>query len=62
MRKQIWQQEVVYIGYGKLLVSKQGWRDEVASWLSDKGTMIAIREYISLIGECIFLLPLFLDI
>jgi len=61
VRNRILQQEVVYIRYGKPPVPKQGRHVKAASWLSDEGTMLAIREYISLAGEGIFPLPLFLN-
>jgi len=43
VRTRILQQEVVYIQYGKLPVPKQGRHVKAASWLSDEGTMLAIR-------------------
>jgi len=55
----ILQQEVVYIRSGKLPAPKQGRHVKCVSWLSDEGTMLAIREYISLAGEGKTDIPLF---
>lgn len=49
--KRILQQEVMFIRYGQLPMPKQGRHVKVVSWLTDEGTMLAMREYISSAGE-----------
>ena len=49
--RRILKQEVEFIQFGKLLVPKQGRHPKVTSWLTDEGTMLAMREYMSLVGE-----------
>ncbi|RPB05507.1 hypothetical protein L873DRAFT_1825217 [Choiromyces venosus 120613-1] len=49
--ERILEQEVAYIRYGKLPIPKQGGHVKVASWLTDEGTMLTIREYMSQAGE-----------
>lgn len=51
----ILRQEVVYIQSGKLPAPKQGKHAKVTSWLTDEGTTLAMREYMSLAGEGIFI-------
>jgi len=52
--KRILKQEVDYVRYGKLPAPKQGKHAKVTSWLSDEGTMLAMREYMSVAGEGMF--------
>jgi len=49
--KRILRQEVEYIRSGKLPVPRQGKHSKIASWLTDEGTMLAMREYMSVAGE-----------
>ena len=49
--RRILRQEVEYIRFGKLPAPKQGGHAKVTSWLSDEGTMLAMREYMSVAGE-----------
>ncbi|RPA93140.1 hypothetical protein L873DRAFT_1856014 [Choiromyces venosus 120613-1] len=49
--ERILKQEVAYIRYGKLPIPKQGGHVKVASWLTDEGTMLTIRECMSQAGE-----------
>jgi len=58
VRNRILQQEVAYIRSGKLPSPKQGRHVKAASWISDEGTMLAIREYISLAGKGMLLLQI----
>ena len=43
--------EVQYIRHGKLPVLKQGKHSKTASWISDEGTILAMREYMAEAGE-----------
>ena len=58
VRNRIVQQEVVYIRSNKLPSPKQGRPIKAASGISDEGTMLAIREYISLAGQGMLLLQI----
>ena len=49
--RRILKQEVEFIRFGKLPVPKQGRHAKVTSWLTDEGTMLAMREYMSQAGE-----------
>ena len=49
--ERILSQEVRYIKYGKIPTPKQGRNSKVVSWLSDKGTILAMQEYMSHAGE-----------
>lgn len=49
--RRILKQEVEYVRSGKLPTPKQGKHVKVASWLTDEGTMLAMREYMSQAGE-----------
>jgi len=46
----ILKQEVDFIRLGKLPAPRQGRHSKVASWLTDEGTMLAMREYMSVSG------------
>jgi len=52
--KRMLKQEVNYVRCGKLPAPKQGRHAKVTSWLSDEGTMLAMREYMSVAGERMF--------
>ncbi|RPA97462.1 hypothetical protein L873DRAFT_1844813 [Choiromyces venosus 120613-1] len=49
--KRILNQEVEYICHGKIPVPKQGKHSKVASWITDEGTILAMREYMAHAGE-----------
>jgi len=49
--KRILKQEVDYVRFGRHPAPKQGRHGKVTSWLSDEGTMLTIREYMSVAGE-----------
>ena len=49
--KRILKHEVDYVRFGKLPAPKQGRHGMVTSWLSDEGTMLTIREYMSVVSE-----------
>jgi len=44
-------QEVKYIKQGIIPTPKQGKHSKVVSWLSDEGTILAMKEYMSQAGE-----------
>jgi len=48
--RRILKQEVDFIRLGKLPAPRQGRHAKVASWLTDEGTMLAMREYMSVSG------------
>jgi len=49
--RRILKKEVDFIQLGKLPAPRQGRHAKVASWLTDKGTMLTMREYMSISGE-----------
>ena len=49
--RRILQQDVVLIQYGKFPIPKQGSHVKLVSWLTDAGTILAMREYMSMAGE-----------
>ena len=55
VRRRILKQEVDFIQWGKLPAPRQGSHAKVASWLTDEGTMLTMREYMSVSGEGIFI-------
>jgi len=49
--KRILNQEVEYIRHGKISVPQQGKHSKVASWITDEGTELAMKEYMAQAGE-----------
>jgi len=54
--RRILKQEVEFIRFGKEPVPMQGRHAKVTSWLTDEGTMLAMREYMSEAGEGMLIL------
>ena len=50
----ILKQEVDFIKSGTLSAPRQGRHAKITSWLTDKGTMLAMQEYMSVSGEGMF--------
>ena len=53
--KRLLRQDVGCVRFGELSVSRQGSHPKVTSWLSDEGTILAMREYMLLAGEGMFI-------
>ena len=49
--KRILSHEVQYIRHSKTPVPQQGKHSKVASWISDEGTILAMKEYMAQAGE-----------
>jgi len=49
--KRILNQEVEYIHHCKIPVPQQGKHSKVASWITDEGTELAMKEYMAQAGE-----------
>lgn len=49
--ERILNQEVRYIKTGTIPAPRQGKHSKIISWLSDEGTILAMKEYISQAGE-----------
>ena len=49
--KRILNHEVEYIRHSKVPLPKQGRHSKVASWITDEGTILAMKEYMAQAGE-----------
>lgn len=53
--KRILNQEVQYIRHGKIPLPRQGKHSKVASWKTDEGTILAMKEYMAQAGEGMYI-------